>query len=405
MDVAADLDEALDLLLELGDVVELRPSGSEAPVWAAARGWDAFLGAISDEALREAQADPAGWLRTCADAPPSLRALAEAASRLVRRFEPSPALAPTPAAARERHVKARKHAQLGPLVEVARRRFPDASRVVDFGAGHGHLTRALLRELALPEALGVDWDAGRVARATELARAAARAGAVGPRFVHADASREERTLRRGDLVVGLHPCGALGDALVGRARDAGAHVLAVSCCFQKIGASAREASSARARRRGFVVPRHALGLANLSPESFEGSADVSAKQDGRRTRHALRALLEGRGLSLGPGDEARGVPKDRVRRGLAEIAELACRARGLTPPTPHELELAEARASVEHARVARFSLPRHALGRVLELAIVLDRACVLEEAGYEVEVAPLFPARVSPRNLGIVART
>jgi hypothetical protein len=48
-------------------------------------------------------------------------------------------------------------------------------------------------------------------------------------------------------------------------------------------------------------------------------------------------------------------------------------------------------------------LPRSALARVVEVALVLDRASFLGEAGYSVRVATVFDEAVSPRNLGIFA--
>jgi hypothetical protein len=46
---------------------------------------------------------------------------------------------------------------------------------------------------------------------------------------------------------------------------------------------------------------------------------------------------------------------------------------------------------------------RNALGRVLELYLLLDRAIFLEEKGYDVSVAEFFDERISPRNIGITA--
>ena len=108
-------------------------------------------------------------------------------------------------------------------------------------------------------------------------------------------------------------------------------------------------------------------------------------------------------MELDPGAEARGVPKDRVRQGLAEVAALSLAKRGLSPATAAELANASARAEHADASIRRLSLPRHALSRVLELAIVMDRARLLEEGGWRTNVVTLFSSRTSPRNLAIVA--
>ena len=50
------------------------------------------------------------------------------------------------------------------------------------------------------------------------------------------------------------------------------------------------------------------------------------------------------------GEESRGVPKDRVRRGLAEIAALSLATKGLAPPTEVELAEAVARALTADSR-------------------------------------------------------
>lgn len=396
-DVSAELKRALGILEQTQDVVAGRLAGGSTPEWAARRGWSDYLLRISDAQVLAAERDPAGWLAAQNDAPESLRTLNQEASALSARFEDVSAPGrPMP----ERHVKRRKQAQLDAFSAVAVREFGGVSRIVDFGSGHGHLTRALARALRPQEALGIDWDNERIARAIDLA------GEGGPRFVHADANPmegDDLALGAGDLAVGLHPCGDLGDTLVRRAREAGAHVLAVSCCFQKTAQDARRALSEQAQGAGFSVPKHALGLANLSPLSFEGSGTLADKRVWRKTRLALWLLLEARGVTLEPGAEGRGVPKDRVRQGLAEITSLALAKRGLAPASVFELAEASTRAERAYAAIERLELPRHALSRVLEIAIVLDRARLLDEGGWDTDVVTLFSSRTSPRNLAIVA--
>jgi hypothetical protein len=48
-------------------------------------------------------------------------------------------------------------------------------------------------------------------------------------------------------------------------------------------------------------------------------------------------------------------------------------------------------------------LIRNALGRVMELYLLVDRAIFLEEKGYKVEVQEFFDEELSPRNIGITA--
>jgi hypothetical protein len=53
--------------------------------------------------------------------------------------------------------------------------------------------------------------------------------------------------------------------------------------------------------------------------------------------------------------------------------------------------------------IRRLSLPRSLLARVIELAVVRDRAAALEECGHAVVVAQLFEQRLTPRNTVLFA--
>lgn len=55
-------------------------------------------------------------------------------------------------------------------------------------------------------------------------------------------------------------------------------------------------------------------------------------------------------------------------------------------------------------RMIAAGLIRNALGRLLELYLLLDRVIYLEEKDYQVKLLECFDEGTSPRNLGIVAR-
>ena len=129
-------------------------------------------------------------------------------------------------------------------------------RVVDVGCGKGHLVSKLRSELGVP-ALGVDVDDAVLdaARATYPEVEC---------FECRDVVAAGLPLQAGDLVVGLHPCGALGEAIVRAVRDcargegesggggdggSSCALLMVPCCWHKQGSSvaAREPLSERAR--------------------------------------------------------------------------------------------------------------------------------------------------------------
>jgi len=116
--------------------------------------------------------------------------------------------------------------------EVAKRvrRLFRGGRVVDLAGGHGLLAHALLLlDDSSPEALVVDRLVPPSAAAVSEALTR-----VWPRLagrVHFQAGDLGGVpLTAGDLVVSSHACGALTDAVLRRAADAGARVAVLPCC-------------------------------------------------------------------------------------------------------------------------------------------------------------------------------
>ena len=158
-------------------------------------------------------------------------------------------------------------------------------RIVDVGCGKGHLISALQRALDLP-ALGLDADAALLHTASSTYPNVA--------FEARDVVACGLPIEPGDLIVGLHPCGALGEAIARAVADASARgvaptLLMVPCCWHKQGAPIREPLSAAA---------HALRL-QLQPGALKKACmalDSSASVPSRRARHELRELLRARGV-------------------------------------------------------------------------------------------------------------
>jgi hypothetical protein len=175
----------------------------------------------------------------------------------------------------------------------------------------------------------------------------------------------------------------------------------ISCCLQKVRASVRIPLSRAAR--ALKLPRAALGLTNLTigPDGVEATLVENLRA--REARLGLRQLLRARGLGIAAGEEMRGVNRRSAQRGLFALASRACSVRSLAAPTEHEVARAAGAAAVAYARIRRLSLPRNLLARLVELAVVLDRAALLEERGFSVRVARLCEQDLTPRNLALFA--
>jgi SAM-dependent methyltransferase len=300
-----------------------------------------------------------------------------------------------------RGVPARKREQLEALLGALAPLSERATRVVDVGAGSGHFSR-LSAELLGRETLGLDRNARGLERGSALSRERSRdVGALDVRFVQIDLSRQELALRPTDLAVGLHACGALGDRLVLAAAEAQCELALVSCCLQKRETDSRPALSDAGG--AFSLRRADLGLTNLTFQEQGVEASLRDNLRAREVRLALRQLLCARGLELRAGEEMRGVNRRRAHAGLAELSSQVLAQRSLAPATPAELRFHAENAQRDYATLRRLALPRHLLARLVELAVVFDRAAKLEESGLCVEVTQLFESRVTPRNTLLLA--
>ncbi len=373
------------------DMIDGRVLAPTAPGWCERRNLTAFLLSLDDEALLFAETRGLCVALPQLPSPPAeLTALCLWVQRELDAWAP---LARSERALDTRHVGERKRVQVATFVEHALRSVPRPARIVDVGAGLGHLTRALASAMEV-EAIGVEVEDARCRRATALA-----AGQI--QFDSLDANTAT-VIGPGDFAVGLHACGDLGDVLLRQATHVRAHVMLVSCCMQKVRAGSRAALSQAGLDAGLSFSKLALGLSNLS--NWDQIDKMEQIHLGRRTRHGLRQLLRARGQRVALGEETHGVHRRKFRRGLITAATLACAHRKLAPPTATEIAHFERLGAEEYAVMRRLELPRSMLGRLVECVVVLDRAAYLEEADYAVEVGVLVPRGITPRNLAIIAR-
>lgn len=398
---SAHLRRVLGVLEPVLDIVRGPVDDGQAPDWSLRRGWGDFLLALSDGELAACEEHGiALGLANVRGAPSTLLEL----GREVRAVTALPRLAAPPLAlprAALRGVPVRKREQLELMLGAAAPLAARATRVVDVGAGSGHLAR-LSAELYQRETLAIERDALRLrTAATRSAERARAVGALDVRFAVAEVGPDALELRSTDLAVGLHACGTLGDRLVLAAATARCELLLCSCCFQKLDSPTRPMLSAAGGN--LSLAKSVLGLGNLTSQAMGVEVSLRDNLRGRAARLALRRLLQARGLDVRAGEEMRSVNRRRPLAGLAELAPWVLAQRGLPPATAAELRFHTEAAEREHAAIRRLSLPRNLLGRLVEVTVVLDRAARLEEAGRAVLVAELFEQRITPRNTGLFA--
>lgn len=378
------------------DIVRGRVDSPEPPSWCEARGWTDFLLGLSEEELALCEGEGLGaFLEQAAGtrAPAELCALAKDALRCS-------VFARAPNAFRElsdtRHIALRKQFQLQALLDAIEPMAKRAGRLLDVGAGRGHFTR-LAANLFECDTLGLEREPMRVGAAQRLAQNSS------AHFKAFDAVREEFSPEADDLIIGLHACGDLGDRIVLASSKAPCDLVLVSCCLQKIDSEEREPLSDIGKKYGFRPRREDLGLSNLKARWMGVETGLLETLKARETRYALRLLLNGRGICVEAGEEMRGLNRRLSHKGLKSLAERALSLRALESAGEEELRHCEERASAAYQYMRRLSLPRAMLARLLEAAVVLDRAQALLEKGHRVRVEQLFDDDISPRNLGIFA--
>jgi SAM-dependent methyltransferase len=292
----------------------------------------------------------------------------------------------------------RKRAQIDAFARLVLPLATRSTRVVDVGSGHGHLTREIAQDTALP-VIGLERDTALAGRARTLSHGAS------PTFAVTDVLRDGLPVSTGDCVIGLHACGELGDVMVASvAGSRGVALALVGCCLQKRRQASRRPLCAVAGLGDRLdLPRDLLGLSNLTARDDGVEASRTRNLAARERRLALHRLLSEGGEALRFGAEIEGLNRRTSHRDLSHLVARAFTLRGRPAPSQKAIDEAAAWAHGEHARARRFSLPRAMLSRVLEVYVLLDRAAYLEEHGFTVEVGVLFPASVSARNLALVA--
>ena len=274
-----------------------------------------------------------------------------------------------------------------------------ATRVVDVGSGHGHLTRDMAERLTLP-VVGLERDTALAGGARRLSPGAS------PTFTVTDVLQDGLPLSAGDCVIGLHACGELGDAMVASvARSRGVSLALVGCCLQKRRQLSRRPFCAASGLEGELdLPRALLGLSNLAASDDAVETTRAENLLGRERRLALHRLLSHeRPLRLGA--EIEGLNRRAAHQDIHVLVARAFALRGRPTPSPEAIEEAVGWARAEHGRSRRLSVPRALLARVLEVFVLLDRAAYLEGQGFAVQCGVLFPSSVSPRNLALLAQS
>lgn len=338
-------------------------------------------------------------VRRLTEAPPALADWTREGLALTA--TPAATLAPTDLRQRwERGVSGRKRAQIRAFVGAV---VPLLSEVpahwLDWCSGKGHLGRALAITRPAPVTF-VERQAALAVSASERARSR---GLTASHRV-ADVLHDHIEVPHDGVLVGLHACGALGDAAIAATLGSDARAMAlIPCCYHYQPGHTRLVARSNAGRAAplDVVPQQ------LRFATAEEVAAPGRRRRGREREEAFRLALdellrEARGEDT--YQHAPPVPRSWLTMPFSGWARRVAAEHQLELPARWDADRHEARGW-ERARLARaLGLARTPFRRALELWYVLDRALWLADAGWRVHLRTACDRRMTPRNLIIVAR-
>ncbi len=284
-------------------------------------------------------------------------------------------------------------------------------KVVDIGGGIGKFAQILNNQYGL-RVVSVDMDpvlqaTGRAQQEKKARRAPSTVEYVTALVDQSDLTFQ-KLLDQKTMTLGLHTCGPLANhQIITSARHKISGMINFGCCYHKLehdplGQNISEFTKSHPDKLEFG--HFALTLSARAHRKMD-ETDYDLKQKVKAYRYAIHFLLhdeygQEKLLTLG-NSSPKLYDEDFGTYALEQLTRVQ-----ITPKhTKAELNayfLAPERQKLLWNMTAS-GLLRNAMGRLLEMYILLDRAIYLEEQGYRVSLKEFFEEGVSPRNLGIVA--
>lgn len=270
---------------------------------------------------------------------------------------------------------------------------------LEWCAGKGYLGRVLAASHATP-VTSLEWQQ----TLCEEGEAAARKLQLPIDFVHGDAfdPASEQHLCPQQHAVALHACGDLHVSLLQRVAAKQGKAVSISpCCYHLIRAKSYQPLSRIGQQSRLTLSRHDLRLPLQET--------VTAGQRVRRQRFvevSFRLGFDSLQRFVRGSDEYMPVPnvqKAQLNEGFADFCRWAANKKGMTLPEGIDYPYWQQQGEKRFSLVDRMELVRQLFRRPMEMWLVYDRACYMEEFGYQVSVGTFCPKPVTPRNILIHA--
>lgn len=213
---------------------------------------------------------------------------------------------------------------------------------------------------------------------------------------------EPSALNDAKVHTALHACGDLHLAMMACAVENDAEHLVLSpCCYHLTEQAVYQKLSTQAKACTLELDPKDLRLAV--------SQMVTAGERVRRLRKQELTwrigfdLLQRRITGKDQYRPTESIQKKWMSGSFTEFCHLMAERIGLSLPDEIEQEELLTQAQVKYARITRAEKARLAFRPAMELYLVLDRVLYLQQQGYEVTLKTFVDAKVTPRNIMIIA--
>lgn len=304
------------------------------------------------------------------------------------------------------HIKGRKWEQITAFVQ----HLPDAGLpVLEWCAGKGHLGRLIAKARGV-DVLSLEWQA----TLCEEGQAFADKWQLSQRFICADAfaiegnacensTHQTNPFRAQQQAVALHACGDLHVRLLQLAAQAGTQAVAISpCCYHLIQANQYQGLSTLAQQSGLTLTRHDLQL------PLQQSVIANPKQQALRHQEIAWRLgfdaLQRHCRGIDAYLPLPAVKQSQLSGSFADFCQWAVAQKTVNLAANIDFDAWLDIGKQRQRLTRRIDLAAHLFRRALELWLILDRCCFLQQSGYRVSVGEFCANSVTPRNALILAQ-
>jgi hypothetical protein len=281
--------------------------------------------------------------------------------------------------------------------------------VIDVGGGVGLLAQTLTNQFQM-QVTSIDMNAELQKTGIERNRKNAKdpANTVQFKNIRVENGGEFIKLLQDDTMpVGLHTCGKLALDLIRVSTDKKVPALVnFGCCYHTLEKSPdmQQLSKFAQKNDALWMNKFALTLSCRAHRKMD-EKDYDFKIKVKHYRYAFHILLH----DFYHIEELVNLGNSSPKLYDAPFAEYAMeqfKRIGIDPKqSMEELNSFYANQALKKLieQMLAAGLIRNAMGRLLEIYLLLDRAIYLEENGYQVQVQEFFEEEISPRNIGITA--